>query len=183
MSTKVVASRTFCCCIPVRAGVILIGFIGLVGGGAVTAVAIMSLKHAGASKTAIIIQLIVYLLLALVSLLGIVGAITRKRSLIRLYFATLLTHLLFSLASGIYAIHRSFKDAPKYLSQCTSGSTDHHVIQVCKNGSTLLKAITVSVFIVAWLLEIWGCVIVINYSKQLVEEEVSQSVVKDTETW
>lgn len=66
----------------------------------------------------------------------------------------LITHLLFSLGSGIYAIHRNFKDAPKYISDCTSGSEDPSVLRVCQNGASVLKSVMVGVFILAWLIEI-----------------------------
>lgn len=65
----------------------------------------------------------------------------------------LITHLLFSMVSGIYAIHRNFKDAPKYISDCASGSEDAGVLRVCQNGAALLKSVMIGIFILAWLLE------------------------------
>jgi hypothetical protein len=65
----------------------------------------------------------------------------------------LIAHLLFSMGSGIYAIHRNFKDAPKYISDCASGSEDPGVLQVCRKGATLLKCVMIAVFILAWLIE------------------------------
>ncbi|KAF8160963.1 hypothetical protein B0H34DRAFT_839347 [Crassisporium funariophilum] len=178
-----VLSRTFCCCIPVRAGVILLGLLGLIGGVAVTAIGIINLKRQDGSKTSMILQVVIYLLLSIVSIFGLVGAISRRLAFIRMYFGMLVTHLLFSMVTGIYAIHRNFKDAPKYISDCTSGSADPSVLQVCQNGASLLKGAMVGIFILAWLLETWACVIVLNYSKQLSEEYYEINRVKDTEAW
>ena len=53
----------------------------------------------------------------------------------------------------MYAIHRNFKDAPKYISDCASGSKDAGVIRVCNDGAALLKGVMIASFIVGWLLE------------------------------
>jgi cytochrome b len=180
--TKVLR-RTFCCCIPVRVGVILLGILGLIGGSGVAAIAIINLKRQEGSKTASILQIIIYILLAFISIFGLIGAVSRRLGFIRLYVGMLITHLLFSMGSGIYAIHRNFKDAPKYISDCASGSEDAGVLRVCQNGAALLKSVMIGVFILAWLLETWACFIVVSYNKQLVEEEQTKSIVKDTESW
>ncbi|KDR75379.1 hypothetical protein GALMADRAFT_249423 [Galerina marginata CBS 339.88] len=178
-----VTTRTFCCCIPVRAGAILLAILGLIGGSGVAAIGIINLKHNEGSRTTAVLQIIIYLLLAIVSIFGLIGAITKRLAFIRVYLAMLIFHLLFSMGTGIYAIHRSFKDAPKYISDCMSGSTDKGVISVCNNGAALLKSVVIGSFILAWLLETWACVIVAHYSKQLAEEEATKSIVKDTESW
>jgi len=178
-----ILTRTFCCCIPVRVGVILLAILGLIGGSGVAAIGIINLKHSEGSKAASIIQIIVYLLLAIVSIFGLIGAITRRLAFVRIYLSMLIMHLLFSMGTGIYAIHRNFTDAPKYISDCESGSTDKAVIAVCNQGATILKSVMIGSFILAWLLETWACFIVVHYSKQLAEEEATKSMVKDNESW
>ena len=108
---------------------------------------------------------------------------------------------------GVYAIHRNFKLAPKYYADCLLGpdgvpSKEASVINTCTNGTTLVKVLMITVFVVAILLEtcmclslIWrfmlltevfffaaACFIVVSYSKQLVEEE-REIMIKDTESW
>ncbi|PPR02982.1 hypothetical protein CVT26_004926 [Gymnopilus dilepis] len=95
----------------------------------------------------------------------------------------LILHLLFSIGMGVYAINRNFKDTPKYISTCQSGSTEKAVIAACHQGATILKSVMIGSFILAWLLETWACFIVGHYSKQLAEEEATKSIVKDTESW
>jgi len=178
-----ILTRTFCCCIPVRAGVILLAILGLIGGSGIAGIGIINLKHSEGSKIASVLQIIIYLLLAIVSIFGLIGAITRRLGFVRVYLAMLILHLLFSMGTGIYAINRNFKDAPKYISDCASGSKDEGVLRVCNDGAALLKSVMIGSFILAWLLETWACVIVVHYSKQLAEEEFTRSTVKDTESW
>ncbi|KAF8197979.1 hypothetical protein BJ912DRAFT_952706 [Pholiota molesta] len=179
-----VPSRTFCCCIPVRAGVIVLALLGLVGGSIIAAASIVNIHRDESSKLASVLQIIIYLLLALVSIFGLIGAIARRIGFVRSYLAMLIVHLLFSTAMGIFAINRNFKDAPKYIAECSKGTdpTDESILATCKNGATILKSLMIGTFIIAWLLETWACFIVVNYSKQLVEEERAE-LVKDTESW
>jgi len=179
MST--VTSRTFLCCIPVRAGVVFLALLGAIGGGVITAATIIQLKHTVGSKVALIIQVVIYLLLAIVSIFGLVGAIGRKLALVRLYFGMLVMHLIFNIVSGIVAMVHNFKDAPNYIAQCASASEEPAVLKSCRDGANLWKGVMVTIFILVWLLEFWACSIVHKYSKQLNEE--STTMVKDTETW
>ena len=85
---------------------------------------------------------------------SLAGAISRKLAFVRLYFWMVFAHLLLSIGLGIYAIHTNFKDAPKYISECASGSDDPSVLKSCQDGSNLFKGIMIAVFIFIWLLEI-----------------------------
>lgn len=129
------------------------------------------------------IQIAVYIILAIVSLFGLVGAVRKKRVFIKLYFLILVGHLIFSFALGVYGMYRTFRDSPEYMRECRSGSEDASIVRVCREGDTLMKGLVVSVSIIAWLVEIWACVIVFNYWKQLGEEEEAKGVVKDNEVW
>jgi hypothetical protein len=145
------------------------------------ALAIIQIKRSAgntANKVALVVQIIVYILLAILSVFGLAGAISRKLAFIRLYFCMVFVHLLLSIGLGIFAIQHNFQEAPKYVSECASSSDDPSVIKSCQDGSNLFKGIMIAVFVFIWLLEIWACSIVHSYSKQLVEEQV-----KDNETW
>jgi len=181
VNARRVSSRTFLCCIPVRAGVVFISFLGLLGGGVMAALAILQLKRSAGNtgnKIALIVQIIIYILLAILSVFGLIGAISRKLAFVRLYFWMVFVHLLLSIGLGVFAIYTNFKNSSTYVSECASGSDDPSVLKSCQDGSKLFKGIMITVFVVVWLLEIWACSIVHSYSKQLVEEQA-----KDTETW
>lgn len=134
-------------------------------------------------------------------LYSLIGAISRRLGFVRAYFGMLIVHLLFSMGTGVFAIYRNFKDAPKYISDCASGSEDPSVLRVCNDGAAMVKGVMIAVFILAWFLEtctssilswrshtngsgmLGAVVIVAKYSKQLAEEEMSKNAVKDTESW
>jgi len=176
-----VQSRTFCCCIPVRFGVVVIGIIGLAGGGVIAVGGVIQANRSTGNKLAYIVQIIVYALLAILSVFGIFGAILRKRGLIRTYLAILTVHVLFSIASGVFSLYRFFQDAPEDVTKCIDNSTDKDVVTACQKGMSVMKGVLIAVFVFVWLMEIWGCIIVKNYSTQLGEEQAMAQKAKDYE--
>jgi len=178
-----VPSRKCCCCIPSRAGVIIFALFGTLIGGAITALGSLRLVHTEGSKVSLIIEVVVYGILALVSLLGLIGAIARKLGLVKFYFGMLIVHLLFSMGTGGYAIYRIFRDSPAYIDRCIGHHGGTYASKVCHDGATVTKAVVIGLFVLLWLIEIWGCVIVNSYSRQLSEETAAERVVKDTEAW
>ncbi|KAJ7755716.1 hypothetical protein DFH07DRAFT_488275 [Mycena maculata] len=176
-----VPSRKFCCCIPVRAGVVLIGLVGLAGGGLIAVGGAIQAERSPGNKLAYIIQIIVYGLLAILSIFGIIGAIFRKRGFIRSYFGILTVHVLFSMASGVFSLYRFFQDAPADVNTCINNSTDDTVIKACQKGMSVMKGVLIAVFVFVWLMEIWGCIIVNNYSNQLGQEQEMAQKAKDYE--
>jgi len=182
----IIRSRTFCCCIPVRLGVVITALLGLMGGGILAIVGGLEAHRIDGSKVSIAISIAVYGLLAFVSLLGLFGAIGRSISLIKLYFGVLLAHLFFSIGIGAYAIHRVFTDAVGFYDTCIvsePATQEDDPGKYCNEGVKLVKGITVTLFIVVWLFEIWGCIIVSSYARQLQDENNVSGVVKDTEAW
>ncbi|KAJ7497109.1 hypothetical protein FB451DRAFT_215881 [Mycena latifolia] len=176
-----VQSRTFCFCIPVRFGVVVIGIVGLAGGGVIAVGGVVQANRSAGNKLAYIIQIIVYGVLAILSVSGIIGAIFKKRGLIRAYFAILTVHVLFSVASGVFSLYRFFGDAPDDVNKCINNSTDDVAIQACQKGMSVMKGVLIAVFIFVWLMEIWGCLIVKSYSTQLGEEQAMAQKAKDYE--
>jgi hypothetical protein len=177
--------RTCCCCIPSRVGVIFFGLLGLLGGVAVAASGIYNIVHQNmrGSRIALIIQITSYLLLALLSLVGLIGAIARRLVCIRAFFIILILHLIASFGTGIYAIRLTFLDGPEYFSQCQSSSEDPEVIKGCQKAFTLLKVFVVLIYIAAWLFQTWASVVVFKYMRQLGDEEKARKSLKTSETW
>jgi len=180
----VVTTRIFCCCIPVRAGTVLIAILGLLGGGVLAVLGGLNAHNIKGSKVSAGITIAIYGLLALVSLVGLIGAIARKLALVKVYFAMLLAHLMFNLGVGIYALFRIFRDGHVFVDNCVAANpTVTNATKVCFEGLRVIKGVSVSLFIVFLLIEIWGCVIVSNYAGQLADENAVEGVVKDTEAW
>ncbi|KAJ7640064.1 hypothetical protein DFH06DRAFT_1216517 [Mycena polygramma] len=167
-----VRARTFCCCIPVRFGVLVIGTIGLLFGSVIAVAGVMQSNRAPAgNKLPYMILTGVYALLALFSLLGIIGAIMKQLGLIKAYFATLTILVILSVASGAFSLYRFFEDAPILVIECINKSTDSAVFKKCHEGVSVIKGVLVAVFVFVCLIEIWGCVILSDYSEQLGEEQ------------
>jgi len=182
----VVHTRKFCCCLPTRFGVVVMALIGLLGGGIVSVVGAINAHRLKGSKVSIGIIVAVYALLTFVSLLGLIGAIGRKLALVKLYFTFLVVHLLFSLAIGIYALFRAFHDSSSFMHDCLASkpaAASQNSKALCSDQLKLVKGLSVTIFIVFWLVEIWGCVIVKSYAAQLADENAVEGVVKDTEAW
>jgi len=179
-----VTTRTFCCCIPTRIGTVLIAIFGLLGGGALAIAGGLNAHNIQGSKVSIAISVAIYGILSILSLVGLIGAIARKLTLIKIYFAMLFAHLMFSLGVGIYALFRIFRDGHIFIDNCVvANSSVANATKVCYDGLRVIKGVGVSLFIVFWLFEIWGCVIVNSYTNQLADENAVEGVVKDTEAW
>ena len=179
-----VATRTFCCCIPTRLGVVIIAAVGLMGGGALAIAGALNAGTIQGSKASIAISIVIYSLLAIVSLLGLIGALGRKATLVKVYFFALVSHLLFSFAIGVYALFRIFKDGNSFITHCVAANSNmEDAEKVCGEGLKVVKGISVTLFIALWIFEIYGCVIVKGYNDQLEDEKAHEGVVKDTEAW
>ncbi|KAK0213019.1 hypothetical protein DFS33DRAFT_89185 [Desarmillaria ectypa] len=168
-----IKSNKFCCCLPVRLGVLIIGVLGVALGGIIAVGGIIQYSYLGGdtkSKLPCVIQIVVYGLYAILSLGGLVGAVIKRIRLIKVFYAILIVHVVFSIASGSFSIYRYFKDAPDSLRSCVNGSQDDLVVEACKKSVSVMKGVLIGVFVFVWLIEIWGCMIVKSYSRQLKDE-------------
>jgi len=182
-----VRSRTFLCCLPVRFGVFVMVLFGLLGGILVSTVGIIQLKNHQIGGYAPILSVIMYLILAIVSLFGMVGTIMRRRRLVAVYWALLTAHLAFSILAGVFSLVTIYKNAPANLNACINGSKSQSVIGNCQDAEKMAKGITTALYIIIWLGQIYGIVIVDRYCKQLADEEDASFKTMDNEgarpTW
>jgi len=122
-------------------------------------------------EIALIIHSVVFTALAAISLLGLIGAIIKHRSLVSSFSMILLAFLLISIATGIYTIYSLYRDQGQALIQaCLSASSDFSP-ENCQATTSLTQAIIVIVYIAIWLLQLWGFIIVRDYCHQLDDEE------------
>jgi len=178
-----VPTRTCCCCVPSRAGVVVFALLGVFFGSLITGFSCLRMKNTDGSKTSLIIEAIVFGILAFVSLMGLIGAFARRLGLIKFYFAMLLVHFIVSFAIGVYAVFKVFHDASGYVQSCVGDHGGPDSSKVCTDADSITKAIVICMFMLLWFFEIWGCVIVSSYARQLREEKTAERVVKDTEAW
>nr|VWO94003.1 Protein kinase domain-containing protein [Ganoderma boninense] len=122
------------------------------------------------------------------SLLGLIGAIGRKRTLVGLYASTITFTTVLSIATGIFFIYSLYHaGGEEQVRKCEQNAqnaqdpSDPNFQQttsvdnwVCQTGFATGRTIVVVVYVIFWLIEIYGCVIAFNYVSQLDEEEQAQ---------
>lgn len=178
----------FCCCLPVRFGVFVMTVLGALGGSAIAVLAWIQTQRLKGSvsntdEIALYVQASIYTLLGILSVVGFIGACSRSPTLISIYFSMLVAHLGFSIFSGAFSLYAMFHgDGRAMLDQCISTSADE-VAQAAAKGTTLdagvecqkalniFRGLAVGAFVFIWLLEIYCCFIVHDYSAQLDEED------------
>jgi len=181
-----VRSRTFCCCLPARLGVFLLSLLAMVGGSLVAAVGwiqISQLKKHPLGKSDVIalwIQTPLFTLLALLAVFGFLGAVARNRSMISGFANGLAIHLGFSVASGVFSLYTIFtRDSQGLVDACVNkaGNTSDATLQSCKKGVVILKAVTVAIYVVTWLVQLYAYFVVERYVEQLDEERMAENTV------
>lgn len=197
-----VRSRKFCCCLPVRFGVFCEALIGIAIGG-LFAVGGWLQIHSMLKGTLVLshteqislwclaVSMTIFMLS---SILGFIGAIGRKRSLVSLYASTITFTTVLSIAAGIFFIYNLYHaggedqikkcEANAQSAQSAQNAQDPTVADpqttanvnhwVCQTGFATGRIVVVVVYVIFWLLEIYGCVIAFNYVSQLDEEEQTE---------
>ncbi|KII85614.1 hypothetical protein PLICRDRAFT_31775 [Plicaturopsis crispa FD-325 SS-3] len=175
-----VRTRRFCCCLPVRFGVFVMGILGIVGGGLVAGAAwkqVMGLTDAISmtNKIALYIQAVLYTLLAVLSLFGLVGTIIKGQRLVSAYSVMLWVHFGFSVGTGAFFLYSLFHETGQEdIAKCINGSDSTIQKDVCKGSFAVLRGVIVGVLVLIWLIELYGGFIVSNYAGQLEEEDAAK---------
>jgi len=181
-----VRTRTFLCCLPVRFGVFVLSVLGVLIGGLLTIGGWLQVAHmiqhplSQRDTVALYIQTVIFTLLAVVSIFGFIGAVTRSRTLLNIYWMVLAAHLLFSIASGIFSIYSMFNEgvSSQLTKQCADAAVDGATNQFCGNGMTVVKGIIIAFFVISWLFQLYACIIIANYVDQLDEEKAQDPPMK-----
>ncbi|KAG5645954.1 hypothetical protein DXG03_004746 [Asterophora parasitica] len=173
-----IRSRKFCCCIPVRFGVFILSLLGVVGGTLVCIVGWRSVsqlwKHPMPvpDTVGLWLQASLFTILTLLSIFGFVGCLAKNRNAVHAYSVGIIITLLFSIASGAYALWALFnRNSQEAVDKCLNGGGgDDVTTSLCQNGASLFKGIIVVLYIFTWLFMIYAYVIVDNYVEQLDDE-------------
>jgi hypothetical protein len=159
---------------------------GVIIGGLVSIAGWLAVSHFNKStplshqdEIALYIQAIMYTLLAVVSAFGFIGAVIRSPSLVSLYSSMLIGHFVFNLVIGVFSIYSLFhQDASDLSTKCDDLAADDITNQLCGNGMTTVKGIMIGFFVLMWIVQLYGIVIVSNYVDQLDEEAAAEYLEK-----
>jgi len=171
-------SQLFCCCLPVRFGVLIMSFLGLAGGVLVTAGSIIKAEDSVQTQTALIIAAIAYGLLSVFSLFGFIGAIIENRRCIIAFFIMHVLATIITMAAGIFALVLVFEHTDGEVSNCQLNAPNQSFANECPASINMAKWILLSFFVVSWLITVYGAIIIGRYKDQLNEEEDYQHSLK-----
>lgn len=178
-----VRSRKFCCCLPVRFGIIcesllglgLGGFIAIGGWIQVNALLKGDLTLEQNQKVAIWFVAISMSIFALTSLLGLIGSIGKLRSLVGIYFGTITAVTVLDIIGGCYLIFQLFNaETDEKIKECEDriqGGANDVSSWACQASFKTGRVIVVVLYVIFWLIAIYGCVIAYDYFAQLGEED------------
>jgi len=113
-----------------------------------------------------------YTVLATISLFGFLGVIQKRQSYVSLFSTMVSYHLGFSIATGAFFIYTLFhKVGEEDVNNCINGSTSQSKQDECQSQFHSARTAIIVLYILFWLFEFWGCVIVSEYVGQLQLEE------------
>ncbi|KAF4621410.1 hypothetical protein D9613_000733 [Agrocybe pediades] len=169
---------TFCCCLPVRLGVIAMSVLGLLVAGLLTVVLWFEIASSsssdltGAERAAFVVGALTETVLFAASLLGLVGAITRKQSFTQLYAYILYVHFLVNLGVAAYLafeITRVTNNAERVA--CQTAIKTPEAQDQCTGLLSFAKWVYWVIAGVVLVVEFYGAIIVTRYLYQLKREK------------
>jgi len=188
-----VRSHKFCCCLPVRFGVFVLSLLSLFLGGLLGVGGVVAIKQQRdgkidldkGEKISLYIQTALFIIIAFISLFGFIGTLSRNRRMVSIYSTMTWGILFFSITTGTVSLIHTFRNAKQTTEDNTEDckkaakAEDGSIADdICKGGSkaitTATKAITVTLFVIFWLITLYLCLIVQSYVAQLEEEEASE---------
>jgi len=176
---------TFCCCLPVRFGSFALSALSAVVSVVISAAMFIALKKQGpgipaAEKATLIVAGIVWGLLFLFSVFGFIGTITARRTYVLVYSRMLWIHWFLSTFVGSILIWNLFRNSfhTTYIAQCEAEDPTNNTSAKCESALSLGRGVFIAVFIAFQLINLYACVIVGRYVKQLQEEQDHKAVRK-----
>ncbi|KAJ7703122.1 hypothetical protein B0H17DRAFT_1041853 [Mycena rosella] len=167
---------TFCCCLRVRLGVIIMTVLGMLFAGLLSILLWFEVAStpdmSSSERTIFIIAGLVETLLFAVSVLGFVGAVVRKQLFVQIYAYFIYVHFLLNLGVAIYLlytlVHVSSTDQVKACQLAIQNTT-------AQNQCTGLLKIGLGVYgavaSILLLTEMYGALIVARYVNQVQREK------------
>lgn len=187
-------TRHFCCCLPVRFGVFVLSIGSIIGSGAYAATIWYAIYMSKVKnqltldkpqEVAFVIAGSIYTILFFLSVLGLIGSITRRRSLVSAYAQALWYMVGFQLASGAFFIYTLYRQNDANIQKCINevkadNPNTPHVEDICRVATKAWKIGYIVVFIVTLLIHGYCALIVSRYVEQLTAEQSYRHTHKST---
>lgn len=168
--------KTFCCCLPVRIGVLVLSLLGVLFAGLLSIVLWFEVAN-GQSLTsgeragfAVIALVETFLLVA--CLLGFIGVVVRKQLFVQIYAYFLYFHLLLNIAAAIFLlveVTRFTNSAAYHL--CLDTIRDDGAQKQCVGFLQTARWVYFAVSSVLLLIEMYVAIIVARYVNQIQREK------------
>ncbi|KAF9268934.1 hypothetical protein L218DRAFT_970178 [Marasmius fiardii PR-910] len=170
--------KTFCCCLPVRFGLISMSFLGILFGGILSLVCWFEVANAaiaemeGPTKAAFIVGGLVETILFVASMLGFIGAIVRKQSFVQTYAYILYVHFVLNLVVAIYLLVMVSKVSSVAIAKaCQQTVKDAGAQEQCAGLFKNIRAVIIVVACIVLFVELYGAIIAARYVNQIQREK------------
>ncbi|KAI6134490.1 hypothetical protein EDD17DRAFT_1707336 [Pisolithus thermaeus] len=172
LKMRIFYSDSFLCCMPIRAGFVLMTVSTFLIAGAISAIVWLELSRSYGLTTdervAFILTGVIETILCLLSIAGFVGAVARKQSFIIMYTYVLYAHTILNVVTGVYfmvtILEGNRQQLEDYCASVLAGtSMESSCTQVTNTSTYVLIAIVATLL----LLELYGTVITIRYTHNL----------------
>ncbi|KZV88002.1 hypothetical protein EXIGLDRAFT_723104 [Exidia glandulosa HHB12029] len=188
--------RTFCCCLPVRFGALVLALLEFALSGVIAALAFHEMTTTdvhGTERTTIIVIGCVFSLMAVVSLFGFVGAVLRSRILVNMFATLLYILVVLSLVSGVFSVVSLFTGGGKSLFASCKKETDQIDLaktkaiagektvdealdDICHGIITGVRVAYIVILSITIIIQLYCAYIVKSYGSQLEDEEDRERV-------
>ncbi|KDR75832.1 hypothetical protein GALMADRAFT_248557 [Galerina marginata CBS 339.88] len=178
---------TFCCCLPVRMGVISMSILGCLVAGLLTVILWFELESTtdltSQERAAFVIAALTETILFAASIFGLVGAIVRKQSFTQIYAYILYVHFIINLGVAAYLTYEVTRVTTKFENlACQAAIKDPQAQGQCTGFLTFARWVYLAIASTVLLVELYGAIIVTRYLNQLKREKGSaQAMRMDTE--
>ncbi|KAJ7489154.1 hypothetical protein FB451DRAFT_683563 [Mycena latifolia] len=170
-------------CVPMslRSGLATIATIGILSGAALSIMGWVAADKLNAQisdteRLALDFHVLAYLLMAIVSAVGLYSALLQRRNAAQAFVSMLFVQLLFGLGSGISVFYLLFKNqSAESVQNCLANVHDSFGKQLCER-SPVLKGVSVALLLVICFIEIFGLIIGSSYSSLLREAETEEAM-------
>ncbi|KAJ3735767.1 hypothetical protein DFJ43DRAFT_990888 [Lentinula guzmanii] len=169
--------RTFCCCLPVRFGVISMSFLGILFGGLFSILLWFEVSDTSSSmdpheRTAFILAGIVETLLFIASVVGFIGAIVRKQLFIIIYTYFTYVHFIINLAVAGFFLYVVLHFSSTAISKACDDTIKNAGAQgQCTDILSDFRTIYIVVALLVLFIELYGALIATRYIHQIKTEK------------